>query len=220
MNSISRPTETCNPYAPPQELPSVLAAARRRFLVSLIPAFLVAAVGAVATASVALSAPGPSVLLSLLPTAFSLALSIWLVCHRFARTAPAGRVVVVLFGSILSVAATGCSLDNPFPSVVTNAYGQSAVASILGATVFAASLSLSRISLFSVTLTFIAWFVFEAAMFSTLAFFILIGAGSNLAICIFACATFFQTIVVSTIAMYINDAAILAKDNKLPNIVQ
>ena len=203
MNAGSRPTEICNPYEPPKELTPALAASGRRFLVSLIPALFVAALGSVVTTSVALNTTS-SVLVSLLPTAFSLALSIWLVCHRFARTAAAGRVFVILFGSVLSVAATGYYIDKPFPSVVTNHYIHFAVASVFGATVFAASLSLSRISRFSSTLVFVAWFVFASAMFATLAFFNLVSTASNQILCIFTCATFFQSVMVSTIAMYMN----------------
>ena len=203
MNAETRATGICNPYESPEELTPDRMAARRRFPVLLFPALLVAALGAVVTAGVALNST-TSVLVAFLPMAFSLALSIWLVCYHFARNVAAGRVLVVLFGSVLSVAATGYCLDNPFTIDVINPLIQFAVASVGGATVFAASLVLSRISRFSSTLLFVAWFAFASAMFASLAFFNFVSRGSNPILCIVICATFFQSVVVTTIAMYMN----------------
>lgn len=203
MTAETRVTGICNPYEPPQELAPVRMPARRRFPVLLFPALLVAALGAVATAGVALNLT-TSVLIAFLPMAISLALSIWLVCHRFARNIAAGRVLALLSGSVLSVAATGYCLDNSFKILVTDEHIHFAVASMFGATIFAASLLLSRISRLSSTLLCAAWFVFASAMFATLAFFNFVSRGADPIVCIVICATFFQAVVVSTIAMYIN----------------
>ena len=92
--------EDTNPYPPPRELHQVASTPIGRFFVTLIPAFVIAALGGVISAVV--GAGTGSVLVALIPTAVSLAISVWLVFYFFARGSRKQQIAIVAGGCLLS----------------------------------------------------------------------------------------------------------------------
>lgn len=200
--------ESTNPFRQPGEAPVFTFGWRaiRRFGVTFASSFVVAAVGAAATAK--LAAQNDSVVVTLLPVAFSLSLSIWFVCYILAGIHSFRRAAMVVAGCLVSLSATGLYLDNvdvlnilgPF----SNRYFPTMVSAVIGATVFSVSLAFAGIAPVRVVSMVAAWLIFSVSAFTALIVFQCFLSSPGLDLCIFLCATCFQAALVTTVALLLN----------------
>ena len=193
-----------NPYKPPSDsIPqSIAPTSAGRFIVTLIPAAIVAAVGSSATTFVA--AITASAVIALLPIAISFSLSVCLVCRVFATGASWARIALVLIGCLLSLIVSAYFFDQRVILGFAEVRVRMVMTAAIGASTFSIFFAIARIVPFSFARIISAWFLFALSAFIAFITFLHFRSSPHASDCVFWCSMCFQAIVVSSVAMLFN----------------